>query len=68
MISKLEGKRIHMVFEIGEYNPKIIDYLTLLDITSRSKASDRAIETLSEEIKDNWWKENKASFLGESGN
>ncbi len=68
MISEIEGKRIHMVFDIGEQNPKVIDYLTLLDITSRSKASDKAIEKLSEEIKRNWWEENKESFLGESGN
>ncbi|UCH95804.1 MAG: hypothetical protein JSV88_02870 [Candidatus Aminicenantes bacterium] len=68
MISKIEGKKIHLVFDIGEYQPEVIDFLTLLDITSRSKATDEDIEKLSEDIKRNWWKENKESFLGESSN
>jgi hypothetical protein len=44
------------------------DFLTLLDITSRSKATDKDIEELSEEINRKWWQENKESFLGESSN
>jgi hypothetical protein len=68
MISKIEGKKIHLVFDIGEYQPEVIDFLTLLDITSRSKATDKEIEELSEEIKRNWWQKNKESFLGERSN
>jgi hypothetical protein len=68
MISKMEDKKIHIVFDIGEYEPEIIDFLTLLDITSKSKASDKAIDDLAEEIKQKWWENNKESFLGESSN
>lgn len=68
MISKIEGKKIHLLFDIGEYQPEVIDFLTLLDNTSRSKATDKEIEELSEEIKRNWWQKNKESFLGESSN
>ncbi len=68
MISKIENKRIHVVFDVGEYNPAIMDFLTLLDITSKSNATDKEIEELSEEVKQKWWFENKESFLGESSN
>jgi hypothetical protein len=68
MISKMEDKKIHLVFDIGDYEPEVINFLTLLDITSKSKASDEDIEELSEEIKQEWWDHNKESFLGESSN
>ena len=55
-------KKINIMFDIGEYNPKIIDFLTLLDITSKSKASDEEIEELAEDIKQKWWEDNKESF------
>jgi hypothetical protein len=66
MISKIEGQKVHLVFDIGEYHPEVMDFLTLLDVTSKSKATDEDIEALPEEIKRNWWKENKESLLGES--
>lgn len=65
MISKMKGNKIHLVFDIGEYDPEVIDFLTFLEITSKSKATDEDIEELSEEIKRNWWEENKERFLGE---
>jgi hypothetical protein len=68
MISKMEDKKIHIVFDIGEYEPEVMDFLTLLDITSKSKASDEDINELAEEIKQKWWEDNKESFLGESSN
>ncbi|MCX6581432.1 MAG: hypothetical protein NT166_14760 [Candidatus Aminicenantes bacterium] len=68
MISKMEDKKIHIVFDIGEYEPEVMDFLTLLDITSKSKASDEDIDELAEEIKQKWWEDNKESFLGESSN
>jgi hypothetical protein len=64
----MEDKKIHIVFDIGEYEPEVIDFLTLLDISSKSKASDDDIEELSEDIKKKWWADNKESFLGESSN
>jgi len=68
MISKMEDKKMHVVFDIGEYEPEVMDFLTLLDITSKSKASDEDIDDLAEEIKQKWWEDNKESFLGESSN
>ena len=66
MIGKLEGRKVKIEFDLGEYNPDIIDFLTLLDITSKSKATDDDIEALSEEIKKNWWTDNKERLLNES--
>jgi hypothetical protein len=70
MISEMKDNKIHVVFDIGEYDPEVIDFLTFLEITSKSKATDEDIEELSEEIKRNWWEENKKRFLDEdeSGN
>ncbi len=66
MISKIQGNKVHVVFNIGEYDPEVIDYLTFLEITSKSKATEKDIEKLSEDIKQNWWEENKDNFLGKS--
>ena len=66
MISKIQGNKVHVVFNIGEYDPEVIDYLTFLEITSKSKATKKDIEKLSEDIKRNWWEENKDNFLGKS--
>lgn len=59
----MKGKKILVGFDIGEYNPEIIDFLTLLDITSKSKATDEDIHVLSEDINKHWWQENKERFL-----
>ena len=66
MISKVQGNKVHVVFDIGEYDPEVIDYLTFLEITSKSKATDEEIEKLSEDLKQNWWEKNKESYLGKS--
>lgn len=62
MIGRMQGQKITVEFDVGEYNPDIIDFLTLLDITSKSKATDEDIQDLSTEITRNWWAENKRKF------
>ena len=66
MIGKMQGQKITVEFDVGDYNPDIIDFLTLLDITSKSKAADKDIQDLSNEITGNWWVENKNRFLNET--
>lgn len=66
MIGRMQGQKITVEFDIGDYNPDIIDFLTLLDITSKSKATDEDIQDLSTEITRNWWAENKHKLLNES--
>jgi diphthamide synthase (EF-2-diphthine--ammonia ligase) len=59
----MEDKKVHIVFDIGEYEQKVIDFQKLLDISSKSKASDEDIEELSEDIKKKWWAEIKGVSL-----
>ena len=63
MISKVQGSKVYVAFDIGEYDPEVIDYLTSREITSKSKATDEDIEKLPGDIKQNWWEENKENFL-----
>ncbi len=67
MIGRMQGKKITVEFDIGEYNPDVIDFLTLLDITYKSKATDKDISQFSTEIANNWWVDNKDRLLNESG-
>jgi hypothetical protein len=67
MTARMQGKKITVEFDIGDYNPGIMDFLTLLDITSKSKAADEDIQNLPNEITGKWWAENKNRLLNESG-
>lgn len=62
----MQDQKITVEFDVGDYNPDIIDFLTLLDITSKSKASDEDIQHISNEITKNWWTENKNRLLNET--
>ncbi|HKL33629.1 MAG TPA: hypothetical protein VJ919_13905 [Tangfeifania sp.] len=42
---------------------RIIDYIRYQEITSKSKASQKEADNLAAEANENWWKENKDSFL-----
>ncbi len=42
---------------------KIIDYFTVLEITSRSKGTEEQAAQLSDEVDKKWWQENKGRFL-----
>lgn len=45
-----------------KYIRKFLDYLKIQKITSKSKATDDAIEKLSEEVHVKWWDKNKDKF------
>ena len=68
MIRKIEDSKVHLIFDIGEYNADVIDFLTLLGTTSKSRITDDDVEELAEELKENWWRENKGRFVGENSN
>jgi len=42
---------------------KIIDYFTVLEITSRSKGTEEQAAQLADEVDKKWWQENKGRFL-----
>ena len=48
------------------YLDELIGYLNVKTILSKSEATDDDIETLSEQIKADWWANNKSRFLRES--
>ena len=41
----------------------MLDYFKLRAITSKSKATEKDVALLSEEVDKNWWKKNKPKFL-----
>lgn len=41
----------------------LIDYITVKTNLAKSKAAEKEIENLSEKIKADWWKKNKARFI-----
>jgi len=46
-----------------KYIQKIIDLLYIEDKINKSELTENDAWELSEEIKENWWKNNKDSFL-----
>lgn len=65
---QIERNNDELVIRITEViDPKIvqkfIDYVRLKGIASKSKATEKDIEDISNEIDSNWWKENRARFI-----
>ena len=42
---------------------RIIDYIRYQEITSKSKATQAAVDKLSDEVNREWWDKNKDTFL-----
>ena len=63
MKSLVSDNKVILEFELGEYDKDIIDLLTMIEIASKSKATEREIEELSKDIKKDWWKRNKDRFI-----
>ncbi|MEZ4526788.1 MAG: hypothetical protein R2941_12780 [Desulfobacterales bacterium] len=47
----------------SKYLRKFLDWLRLREISSKSAATEKDIEGLSEYIMQQWWNENKNGFL-----
>ena len=65
MKASLQDNKVVIEFEIGEYNENLIDFLELLEISNKSCATEKEIEAISEEIKEDWWSKNKHRFLND---
>jgi hypothetical protein len=50
------------VMTMGEIQ-EIIDYIKFRSITSKSKATQKDINNLSDEIDESWWNINKTKFI-----
>ena len=42
---------------------RIIDYIRYQEITSKSKATQKAVDKLADEVNKSWWEKNKDTFL-----
>ena len=42
---------------------RIIDYIRYQEVTSKSRATQRDVDNLAEEVNLEWWDKNKDSFL-----
>ena len=42
---------------------RLIDYLSYLEVTSKSKAKQSEVDKLAKEVKKGWWKKNRKRFI-----
>lgn len=42
---------------------RIIDYIRYQEITSKSRATQEAVDKLADEVNRDWWNKNKDTFL-----
>ncbi len=68
MITSIKDKTIRIEFEIGNYNKDLIDLLTMMEISNKSKASESDIKKLSDDISAEWWSKNKSRLVDENSN
>ncbi|HBD93498.1 MAG: hypothetical protein A2015_10630 [Spirochaetes bacterium GWF1_31_7] len=62
-MQKFEIKRVFL-----QEAQDIVDFLTVMEITNKSKASDSDIDKLAYDVKNSWWNKNKDRLLNESNN
>jgi len=66
MQASVENGKIKVEFDLGKVDKDLLSFLSLLETTNKSKATEKDIWQLSEEIKTSWWNENKEKFLNEN--
>ncbi len=42
---------------------RIMDYLEYLEITSKSKATQKDADELADELNEDWWSKNRSKFI-----
>lgn len=57
-----------MIFEfnIGNYDKNTIDFLANIELSQKSKSTEKDISFLSDEITEKWWKAYKNRFIDEA--
>jgi hypothetical protein len=66
MKSTFIDNKIVVEFDIGEYDKDVMDFLTMKEISKKSKASEKDIQNLARKISSDWWKKNKDRLLNEN--
>ncbi len=68
MKSTMIDNKIVIEFDVGKYDKNLIDLLTMIEIANKSKATDEEVDQLADEIKRDWWENNKKRFIHEENN
>ncbi|MBI5195532.1 MAG: hypothetical protein HZA10_04325 [Nitrospirae bacterium] len=68
MQTTLKGNKVLFELSLGEIDNDILSFLSTLKIARKSRAKEKEIFRLSEEIKEKWWKKNKKKFIDENSN
>ena len=42
---------------------RLIDYIKYLELTSKSKAKQKDVDALADEVNASWWEKNKSRFI-----
>ena len=66
MKSTFKDNKIVVEFDVGEYDRDVMDFLTMKEISRKSKASEENIQNLAREISSDWWKNNRDRLLNEN--
>ncbi len=66
MKATLQDDKVILEFNIGSYDKNTIDFLTNIELSQKSKATEDDINLLSDEITETWWKANKNRFVDEA--
>lgn len=66
MKATLRDDKVILEFNIGSYDKNTIDFLTNIELSQKSKATEDDINLLSDEITETWWKANKDRFINET--
>lgn len=66
LIERADNNGISIKFsnELSSFNlQRLMEYARFLEITSKSKATQKEIDILANSISSNWWKKNKKRFI-----
>ena len=63
MQALIKDNKVMVEFDLKEVDEDILSLLASMEISKKSQATEKDIQKLSEEIKENWWKENKHRFI-----
>ncbi len=66
MKATLQDDKVILEFNIGSYDKNTIDFLTNIELSQKSKATEEDISFLSDEITETWWKVNKNRLIDEA--
>ncbi len=65
MKATLHDDKAILEFNIGSYDKNTIDFLTNIELSQKSKATEDDINLLSDKIAETWWKTNENRFINE---